>query len=503
VINGQAAKKMYLTFSKEGTTGNYQAALYEEGSKVYSCYNGSDTFSLLYDFGLNVGEEVAIHNETYTVEMVEECVVKDTPLRVLHLRYDESEESSYQFTWVQGFGGTSEPLYSGPSLPGNNESFQACEMGGEVVLTREQIKENGSGDFTELSVHVAGQPLESLLSAEEQNSVKTLNITGVLADSDYVFIRGNNLNSLEVLNLRDASIDTIPARAFQAWELPTGKMKIIAPFCLKYIGDYAFADRKRINFEMPTITLVITGEFPERGKHATLYCSENLEDRSDDIQWDVDSCNKTISIVLDDANRVSALYSSSGEVLHTIWGTCYDVREGTKVIAGHAFEDCYFLECTLPASLDSIGDYAFHNQLPLFSQLNMTCKALVPPALGESSLDFLQSEITLYVPKESIELYRNAAGWKDAFKDIFPIRDSGIESVERGILQVKRADQSLVFTSPTATRVELYTPDAVKVGEATFAGGEAVLEVPHASAAYLYIVTYPDGHRESGKVMVK
>jgi hypothetical protein len=45
--------------------------------------------------------------------------------------------------------------------------------------------------------------------------------------------------------------------------------------------------------------------------------------------------------------------------------------------------------------------------------------------------------------------------------------------------------------------------DAIKVGEADFANGEALVKVGKAPATYLYIVTYPDGQRESGKVVVK
>ena len=45
--------------------------------------------------------------------------------------------------------------------------------------------------------------------------------------------------------------------------------------------------------------------------------------------------------------------------------------------------------------------------------------------------------------------------------------------------------------------------DAVKVGEADFANGEATVKVDKVPATYLYIVTNPDGRRESGKVVVK
>ena len=64
-------------------------------------------------------------------------------------------------------------------------------------------------------------------------------------------------------------------------------------------------------------------------------------------------------------------------------------------------------------------------------------------------------------------------------------------------------NSTLHCTSPDAIKLEVYTMDAQKVGEARFVGGEASVKVSKTSATYLYIVTYPDGRRESGKVAVK
>lgn len=62
---------------------------------------------------------------------------------------------------------------------------------------------------------------------------------------------------------------------------------------------------------------------------------------------------------------------------------------------------------------------------------------------------------------------------------------------------------SLLCTSPTAVKLEIYTMDAVKVGEAAFISSKATVKVDKVPATYLYIVTYPNGRRESGKVVVK
>jgi hypothetical protein len=62
---------------------------------------------------------------------------------------------------------------------------------------------------------------------------------------------------------------------------------------------------------------------------------------------------------------------------------------------------------------------------------------------------------------------------------------------------------TILCNSSNATKLEVYTMDAVKVGEASFINGEAMVKVNKTPAIYLYIVTYPDGRRESGKVGVK
>ena len=79
-----------------------------------------------------------------------------------------------------------------------------------------------------------------------------------------------------------------------------------------------------------------------------------------------------------------------------------------------------------------------------------------------------------------------------------------IENVikEQESAQVLPIGQTLLCTSSTAVKLEVYTMDAIKVGEAAFANGEATVKVGKIPATYLYIVTYPDGRRESGKVMI-
>lgn len=114
-----------------------------------------------------------------------------------------------------------------------------------------------------------------------------------------------------------------------------------------------------------------------------------------------------------------------------------------------------------------------------------------------------------YVTGNQME-YKNPFGNITAVSTAFKENDcalspDAIEELvgEKQFSHVQVTGNSLLCTSPTAVKVEVYSMDAVKVGEASFRNGEASVKVGKAPATYLYIVTYPDGRRESGKVVVR
>ena len=94
-----------------------------------------------------------------------------------------------------------------------------------------------------------------------------------------------------------------------------------------------------------------------------------------------------------------------------------------RIIYQNAFEDCWTSgKLILPASVDSIGDRAFADfQMPIptghYDPPKFICEAVTPPRLGKDV--FLNAgydsgrPFEIYVPDESVELYRNADGWKD------------------------------------------------------------------------------------------
>ena len=89
------------------------------------------------------------------------------------------------------------------------------------------------------------------------------------------------------------------------------------------------------------------------------------------------------------------------------------VPEGVTEIGGWAFSECYGLnKIELPRSLKSIGNSAFKETYYIDT---LICKAGVPPTMGELAVfeGVKKANISLFVPKESIELYKAADQWKE------------------------------------------------------------------------------------------
>lgn len=67
--------------------------------------------------------------------------------------------------------------------------------------------------------------------------------------------------------------------------------------------------------------------------------------------------------------------------------------------------------------MTSIGDWAF-NDCSGFT--NITCKANNPPKANNAFGDDFDYSIPFFVPKESIEIYKNTKSWQ-SFTNIHPI----------------------------------------------------------------------------------
>lgn len=97
---------------------------------------------------------------------------------------------------------------------------------------------------------------------------------------------------------------------------------------------------------------------------------------------------------------------------------------GYNEIPSYAFESMTTLTyLSLPACINSIGRYAFQgcNNLSVIN-----CYAVIPPVLDYGVFDGVDNSVVIKVPAQSVDLYKNAAGWKDC--TILPI-DSDVYSI--------------------------------------------------------------------------
>ena len=135
-------------------------------------------------------------------------------------------------------------------------------------------------------------------------------------------------------------------------------------------------------------------------------------------------------------------------------GSC-TVKDNTVGIANDAFYHCeQLVSVELPQTLLYLGDYCFADcplltsvELPkgvlrigtrAFNSNNalssLTCLAVTPPALATNAFDGVnQSACTLYVPEESVEVYKNTNVWKDFYAIVGVATHEGVQSVEEHV----------------------------------------------------------------------
>ena len=101
--------------------------------------------------------------------------------------------------------------------------------------------------------------------------------------------------------------------------------------------------------------------------------------------------------------------------------TSVTIPNSVTSIGTGAFHFCESLvSVTIGNNVTSIGGWAFYGCSDLTA---ITCEATIPPVCGEDVFGEVDKSIPLYVPKESINAYKNADQWKD-FTNIYAIGSS-------------------------------------------------------------------------------
>ncbi len=255
--------------------------------------------------------------------------------------------------------------------------------------------------------------------------IHNLTLSGKPRPEDFDYLRSKILSGIRKLDLSDVDLDTIPSKSFYAkfnYTLP--RPQIILPKTLKHLADNALmiiTDYDYVIYELASST------YPTLGKDVY-----NLPGPYNNNEIRPSSGNT--SFIIDN----NILYSSDGITAYHYNGGGDDVvKKGTRLIYGNFMENGqYGSGFTLSETIDSIGDRAFANvyvdvRIDGIGRAEFICLAPIPPKLGKDV--FLGSDICqvpVYVPDESVELYRSTEGWKElGIEPLSSKRVNGIEDI--------------------------------------------------------------------------
>lgn len=93
----------------------------------------------------------------------------------------------------------------------------------------------------------------------------------------------------------------------------------------------------------------------------------------------------------------------------------YTIEEGVTAIGSRAFFGCHDLHTlTIPANVTKIGEYAFSGS----NIFDLYCHCDTPPAGGYGMFNYNSSQLNIYVPYQSMNLYLSTEYWRDYSSNI-------------------------------------------------------------------------------------
>ena len=208
--------------------------------------------------------------------------------------------------------------------------------------------------------------------------------------------------------------------------------KVTLPTTLTHIKDSAF-------YNGPT-DFILAGKFPIIGNRVW----------TNDRRFEVTESNPYCRVSND-----GFVYSKDGKTVHIAFGGIAGNMGDVEIIDRYAVQDCYFAYgiIYIPDNVHLIREHAFDNIKPTYPtrsessyDFEFTCDALTPPELeGEVFTENNVGNSTLFVPKESEELYKTAFQWNTfgTIKGYTSGPPQGIFENSVSFLKVNRVDGAI------------------------------------------------------------
>ena len=181
---------------------------------------------------------------------------------------------------------------------------------------------------------------------------------------------------------------------------------VTIPDSVTSIGDHAFEDCDSLT------SVTIPDSVTSIGDYAFCYCTSLTSVTIPDSVVSIGSgafyeCDSLASVTIPDS--VTSIGDYAFEDCDSL--TSVTIPDSVTTIGRCAFWSCDSLtSVTIGDSVTTIREWAFNYCTSLTS---VYCKATIPPAGGSSMFHNNASDRKIYVPRESVEAYKNANGWKE------------------------------------------------------------------------------------------
>lgn len=246
----------------------------------------------------------------------------------------------------------------------------------------------------ELSLYEASlvTSLKNISIANDIVSFDELKYFENLSDIGTAFRSRTNLSSIAL----PKSVATIGTQAFYNC---TALASIQLPDSLESIGEYAFYNCKALS------TIQIPESVQSLGERVFENCSGLTSATLPKGLKSIPAylflkCSALAEVVLPDSLEI--IGGSAFKECASL--TQISLPEGLSVLSDGAFDGSGLKEMVLPSTLTQIGDYALAGSV-------IHCPIKEPISVKYPSRD--AKNTVLYVPEESVDVYRNASGWKD------------------------------------------------------------------------------------------
>ena len=290
--------------------------------------------------------------------------------------------------------------------------------GSNVKIKRGEIysltRLNVSGDY----IHFADQGVRRLclqyfdtngdgfLSYAEAYAVTEIPTIEGVDGLQYPIFAGKEVigdNAINILSFNElryfSSLQEIPAYMF--FDQPTMD-EVNLPDNVKSIGDNAFGHGQSLStIQIPKgVTFIDQFAF-----QVTKITEAVIPSGVTTISMGLFSgCSNLENVYIPNTVESIDMYAFRGSGLTNI-----AFPKGVKTIGMMAVSYCSFLkDVVLPSTITEIGYAAFGDSPALNS---VTCLAVNPPTLAVNA--FTSTQVTIYVPDESVKTYKAAAGWSD------------------------------------------------------------------------------------------